>query len=440
MYKIKGIKARQIFDSRGNPTVECTLKTTFGKFVASVPSGASTGKREALELRDGGKEFSGKGVTKAVQNINEILSVVVKGMDCRDQKEVDQALINEDGTDKKEKLGANALLAVSMATCKAGAVACKSTLFAKDDCKRREVFEHISELSGRRPLLPVPALNIINGGEHAGNDLAFQEYQIVPYGFDSFKDAFYAGTEVFHELKNSLVKDFGKGAINVGDEGGFAPQMSKVEEPIEEILKAIESKGYAGQIGVALDVAASSFSKRDDIGKYIYEIEGHRLNGEKLLEEYAALLENYPLVSIEDPFNEDDNLSWESIYAKLNKRVQLVGDDLTVSQKKYVEDAIKNKRANALLLKVNQVGTVTEAIESAQAAFDADWGVQVSHRSGETNDYFIADFAVGLGCGQIKTGAPSRGERLAKYNRILKIEEENKIDFAGKKAFPRLKK
>jgi len=439
MYKIKDVSAREIFDSRGNPTVECVIKTSFGKFIASVPSGASTGKREALELRDKGKEFGGLGVKKAVRNINEILSVVVKGMDCREQNEVDKALIDEDGTFNKSKLGANAILGVSMAVCKAGAVACKSKLESKDDCKRRDIFEHISQLSGRKPLLPVPALNVINGGKHAGNELAVQEYQIVPYGFDSFKDAFSAGVEVFHELKNNLLKDFGKNAVNVGDEGGFAPQMSKIEEPLDEILKAIESKGYAGKIGIALDVAASSFSKKDDTGKFIYEIEGHRLNSGKLLDEYLALVDSYPLVSIEDPFHEDDFLGWELICAKIGKRIQIVGDDLTVSQKKYVEESIENKRANALLLKVNQVGTVSEAIESALTAFSAKWGVQVSHRSGETSDYFIADLAVGLGCGQIKSGAPSRGERIVKYNRLLKIEEENEIDFAGKKAFPRLK-
>jgi len=431
MYKINDVKARMIFDSRGNPTIECSLKTTFGKFVASVPSGASTGAREAVELRDGGKEFNGLGVQNAVRNINEILSVVVKGMDCRDQKEIDEALIAEDGTDNKSKIGANAILAVSLAVCKAGAVACKSELTAKDDFKRMDIFEHVANLSGRKMVLPVPALNIINGGQHAGTELAFQEYQIVPYGFETFKEAFYAGVEVFHELKKNLV--------SVGDEGGFAPNMSKVEEPIEEILKAIESKEYAGKIGVALDVAASSFSKKNDVGKYIYEVEGHKLNAEKLTDEYLALVDNYPIVSIEDPFNEDDFEAWSLLNSKIGKRVQIVGDDLTVSQKKYVSESIKNKRANALLLKVNQVGSVTEAIESAQTAFDADWRVQVSHRSGETNDSFIADFSVGLGCGQIKTGAPSRGERLAKYNRILKIEEDNEIPFIGKKAFPRLK-
>ncbi len=439
MYKIKEVSARQIFNSRGDPTIECAVKTSFGKFIASVPSGASTGSKEALELRDKEKAFSGMGVKKAVTNINEILSIVVKGMDCRNQKKVDNVLVKEDGTKNKSKIGANAILAVSMAVCKAGAVACKSDLDSKDDCKRMDLFEHISKLSGRELLLPIPALNIINGGKHASNEIAFQEYQILPYKFNSFKDAFSAGVEVFHELGKNLLGDYGKGAVNVGDEGGFAPQMTKVEEPLDEILKAIESSGYAGKIAIGIDVAASSFSKKDDTGKFIYKIEEHKLNNLKLLDEYEALLSSYPIASIEDPFNEEDYSGWESIYSKLNKRVQILADDLTVSQKKYVKESVIKNRANALLLKVNQVGTVSEAIESAQVAFDAGWNVQVSHRSGETNDSFIADFAVGLGCGQIKSGAPNRGERIAKYNRLLKIEEENKISFIGKKAFPKLK-
>jgi len=439
MYKIIDVKARVIFNSRGDPTVECALKTSFGKFIASVPYGASVGSREAKYLYDNEKEFSGMGVKKAVLNVNEILSVVVKGMDCREQKEIDEALIAEDGTKRKEKIGANAILAVSMAACKAGAVACKSLLVAKDDCKRMELFEHIATLSGRKLLLPVPALNIINGGKHAGNNLDFQEYQVLPYGFNSFREAFDAGVEIFHELGKEVLEDYGRGAVNVGYEGGFAPQMSKVEEPLDEILKAIETLGYVGKVGIGIDAAATSFSKKDDVGKYIYEIEGHRLTANKLSDEYLALVENYPIISLEDPFHEDDYLGWEQIYPKLNKRVQILADDLTVSQKEYVQEAIDNNRANSLLLKVNQVGTVTEAIQSALTAFKSGWGVQVSHRSGETNDSFIADFSVGLGCGQIKSGAPNRGERLAKYNRLLKIEEDNQIPFIGKKAFPKIK-
>lgn len=428
MYSIRAVKARTIFDSRGNPTVECEVKTAFGVFKFAVPSGASTGTREAKELRDGGSSFNGLGVSKAVKNINEIIAPAVIGKDCRDQKEIDGILLKLDPSPQKEKLGANALLAVSMATARAGAIS-----------KKKEVWQYMSELSFREAVLPVPALNIINGGKHAGNEIAFQEYQILPIDFKHFDEAFAAGVEVFHTLKQNLQKKYGKGAINVGDEGGFAPQMKKVEEPLDEITKAIEACGYSNKIFIGLDVAASSFSFKDGIGKLLYNIEGHKISGMTLANEYEELLKYYPIASIEDPFDEDDYYSWENFYSTFGKRVQILADDLTVTQKNYIVEAIQKKRANALLLKVNQVGTLTEALESAKIAFDGGWQIQVSHRSGETNDYFIADLSVGLGCGQIKSGAPCRGERLAKYNRILKIEEENKIKFVGKKAFPLLK-
>ncbi|MCX6801171.1 MAG: phosphopyruvate hydratase [Candidatus Diapherotrites archaeon] len=419
MYEIKAVGARQIFDSRGNPTVECVIKTGFGRFKASVPSGASTGTREAVELRDGGKEFNGLGVSRAVQNVNEILSVVVKGRDCRRQKEIDSLLVKEDGTPNKSKLGANALLSVSLAAAKAGAAA-----------ENMELYDYISELSSRNPLMPVPALNIINGGKHAGNSLDFQEYQVLPVGFKSFKEAFSAGVEVFHQLKKNLEKNYGRSAINVGDEGGFAPQLRKVEEPIDEILKAVESVGYAKEMVIGLDVAASSFFMG---GKYL--IEKKSLGIVSMLEEYETLLKYYPIASIEDPFAESDYHAWEEIVKKLGKRVQILADDLTVSQEALVAEAIRRNRANALLLKVNQVGTLTEALESAALAHNSNWNVQVSHRSGETNGTFIADLAVGIGCGQIKSGAPCRGERLAKYNRLLEIEESSGALFAGRKAF-----
>jgi enolase len=427
MYSIRGLKARQIIDSNGKPTVECELKTVFGRFVASVPSGASTGEKEALELRNK-KNKNFQDVGKAVQNINEILSVSLKKVDCRDQEKVDSILIKEDGTENKNKLGANALLAVSLANAKAGAVA-----------NKKELFEYLSELSGQKPLMPVPALNIINGGKHGGNDLAFQEYQLVPIKFKTFQEAFFAGVEIYQELKSNLEKDFGKQATNIGFEGGFAPNLSKVEEPIDEILKAIEGTGYEKEVSVAMDVAASEFAKKQDDGKITYAVEGHTLTGEKLLSEYEALLESYPLVSIEDPFDENDFESWKAMNSKLGKRVQILADDLTVSQEKFVKNAIDEKLANALLLKVNQVGTVTEAIFSAKLALSNNWNVQVSHRSGETNDSFIADLSVGLGCGQIKSGAPSRGERVVKYNRLLKIEEDFSLDFAASKAFNKRK-
>lgn len=419
MYEIKSVGARQVFDSRGNPTVECAVKTGFGRFRAAVPSGASTGSREAVELRDGEKAFGGKGVSKAVRNVNEILNVVVKGKDCRQQKLIDALLVREDGTPDKSKLGANALLSVSLAVAKAGAAA-----------ENLELHEYISELSSRSPVLPVPAFNIINGGKHAGNALDFQEYQILPVGFNSFSDAFSAGVEVFHQLKKSLEKDYGRGAINVGDEGGFAPPMRKVEEPIDEILKAIESTGHAREIMLGLDVAASSFFMG---GRYI--VEKNSLGPVSMLEEYETLMKYYPIASIEDPFAETDFHSWEEMVKRFGKRVQILADDLTVSQEKIVAEAVIKKRANALLLKVNQVGTLSEALEAANFALNSDWNVQVSHRSGETNDSFIADLSVGIGCGQIKSGAPCRGERLSKYNRLLDIEETSGIPFAGRKAF-----
>ena len=426
MYSIKKIKARQIFDSRGVPTVECVVKTAFGKFVSSVPSGKSTGDKEAIELRDGEKAFGGKGVTNAVRNINEILSVALTGVDCRDQEKVDSILLKEDGTPNKSKLGANALLAVSLATARAGAIGSK-----------KELFEYISDLSKREASLPVPVLNIINGGVHAGNNLDFQEYQIMPIKFKTFKEAFFAGVEVYDTLRNNLEKKYGKASTNVGDEGGFAPNLNKVEEPIDEILQAIESTGHVGDIGVSMDVAASEFSNKQDDGKITYNVEGHTLTKEQLLIEYESLLESYNLVSIEDPFDENDFEGWSEMYSKLSKRVQIMGDDLTVSNKEFVKNAINKKLANALLLKVNQVGTLTEAIASANLAFENNWNVQVSHRSGETNDYFIADLATGIGAGQMKSGAPCRGERLAKYNRLLKIEEEFNVPFAKNKCFPK---
>lgn len=397
MYSIRKIFARRIFDSRGNPTIECEVKTGFGRFMASVPSGASKGSREACELRDGGEKFNGLGVDNAIKNINEVLSIALHGVDCRDQNNVDNILIKEDGTENKSKIGANAILAVSMACAKAGSIASK-----------KELFQHISSLSNNKVELPIPVLNIINGGSHAGNELDFQEYQIMPIKFNSFKESFEAGVTIFQELKKNLVKKYGKNSVNVGDEGGFAPQMKLVEEPIDEILKAIEVSGFSEEVFIGLDVAASSFSRKQDDGKITYLVEGKVLNNEQLITEYESLLKSYNIFSIEDPFDENDFDSWKKLFERLGKRIQIMGDDLTVSQKNFVQKAIDEKMANALLLKLNQVGTVTEAIESSNLATKNNWNVQVSHRSGETNEKFIADFAVGLGVGQIKSGAPCR--------------------------------
>lgn len=429
MYSIKDLKARQIFDSRGVPTVECQLKTIFGCFIDSVPSGASTGEKEAKELRDGEKKFNGKGVSKAVRNIDEVFSSVLKGKDCRNQKEIDDILIKEDGTSDKSKYGANSILAVSLANARAGAIA----------SKKRELWEYIAQISGRKPILPVPVLNIINGGKHAGNKLDFQEYQIIPYKFKTFNEAFGVGVEIYQQLKKDLEKDFGKNAINIGDEGGFAPNFSKVEEPIDQILKAIETTGHASSVGIGLDVAASSFSKYQDDGKITYVVEDKTLTKEQLIVEYEALIKSYNILSIEDPFDENDFLAWGELNKKIGKKVQILSDDLTVSQIPHIKTAVEKNLANALLLKPNQVGTVTEAIESALFAIENGFEVQVSHRSGETISSFISELAVGIGASQIKAGAPARGERVAKYNKLLKIEENSELGFAGKNAFKKSK-
>jgi enolase len=425
MYDIKAVKARQIFDSRSIPTIECEVKTGFGRFTASVPSGTSTGAREAVELRDGGKELSGNSVHHAVQNVNEILAVVVKGKDCREQKEIDDLLIAEDGTKNKSKLGANALLAVSLAVARAGAVA-----------SNKELFNYLADLAGKKPIIPVPALNVINGGAHASNELPFQEYQLLPVKFASFNEALTAGVEVYQKLKENLLKKYGKSAINVGFEGGFAPQVSKIETPLDEISKALESTNHVDEFALGMDVAANYFSKYQDDGKITYSLEGHTLTQEQLIAEYVELIKAYNIVSIEDPFDEKHFSAWEKMTNQLGKRVQIIADDLTVSQEAIVKEAIENKRANALLLKVNQVGTLTEALDSAKTALSLEWKVQVGNRSGETNDSFIADLAIGLGCGQIKSGAPCRGERLAKYNHLLRLEEEFSLSYSGKKSFP----
>jgi len=425
MYDIKAVRARQIFDSRSIPTIECEVKTGFGRFTASVPSGTSTGAREAVELRDGGSELAGNSVHHAVQNVNEILSVVVCGKDCREQKEIDDLLIAEDGTENKSKLGANALLAVSLAVARAGAVA-----------SNKELFNYIAEMSGKKPVIPVPALNVINGGAHASNELPFQEYQILPLKFASFNEALTAGIEVYQTLKENLLKKYGKSAINVGFEGGFAPQVSKIETPLDEISKALESTNHVDEFALAMDVAANSFSKYQDDGKITYSVEGHTLSQEQLMAEYKELIGAYRIVSIEDPFDEKHFSAWEEMTKQFGKRLQIVADDLTVSRESIVSEMIENKRANSLLLKVNQVGTLSGAIDSAKLALSSEWSVQVGNRSGETNDSFIADLAVGLGCGQIKSGAPCRGERLAKYNHLLCLEDEFSLAYSGKKSFP----
>jgi len=423
---IRSVHARQIFDSRGNPTVEVDLKTDKGLFRAAVPSGASTGIYEAVELRDGDKKkYLGKGVSKAIANVNDVIAEKVVGLDVTKQTEIDELLLKLDGTDNKGKLGANAILGVSLAVCKAGAGE-----------KGVPLYQHIADLAGNTDfVLPVPAFNVINGGSHAGNKLAMQEFMILPVGASSFSEAMRMGTEVYHNLKSVINQKYGQDATNVGDEGGFAPNIQDNKEGLELLVTAIEKAGYTGKVKIGMDVAASEFYQEG--GKYDLDFKtknndgSHVLSGDKLIDLYQQFTKEYPVISIEDPFDQDD---WEH-YAKLTAatEVQIVGDDLLVTNPKRIKDAIQKKACNALLLKVNQIGTVTESIEACKLAQSAGWGVMVSHRSGETEDTFIADLVVGLKTGQIKTGAPCRSERLAKYNQLLRIEEElgSKAKFAG---------
>lgn len=425
---ITSIRARQIFDSRGNPTVEVDLYTGKGLFRAAVPSGASTGIYEALELRDGDKtSYHGKGVLKAVSNINDIIvpALLAKNFDVTSQNEIDEFMLSLDGTDNKGKLGANAVLGVSLAVCKAGAAE-----------KGIPLYRYIAELAGNKDvILPVPAFNVINGGSHAGNKLAMQEFMILPTGAASFTEAMKMGSEVYHHLKNVIKGKFGLDATSVGDEGGFAPNILSNKEALELIKVAIEKAGYVGKIEIGMDVAASEFHKD---GKYDLDFKNPNSNPadyltpDKLADLYREFVADYPVVSIEDPFDQDHWDAWSAFLASVS--IQIVGDDLTVTNPKRIATAVEKKACNCLLLKVNQIGSVTEAIQAHLLAKKNGWGTMVSHRSGETEDSFIADLVVGLCTGQIKTGAPCRSERLAKYNQILRIEEElgAAAKFAGK--------
>jgi len=426
---VSKIHAREILDSRGNPTVEVDLTTFAGTFRAAVPSGASTGIHEALEMRDGDKSrFLGKGVLKAVSNVNDIIApaLIKAHIDCKDQNAVDRMMLDLDGTENKSKLGANAILAVSMAVCKAGAAE-----------KEVPLYRHIADLCGnQKVVLPVPAFNVINGGSHAGNKLAMQEFMILPTGASSFKEAVRIGAEVYHNLKAVIKSRYGQDATNVGDEGGFAPNILDNKEGLELLKTAIEKAGYTDKIDIGMDVAASEFFVN---GKYDLDFKtknkddsGH-ITGKQLADLYQSFIAEYPIVSLEDVFDQDDWESWTNFMAKT--KIQIVGDDLTVTNPKRMHTAIDKKACNGLLLKVNQIGSVMESIEACKLAQNSGWGVMVSHRSGETEDTFIADLVVGLCAGQIKTGAPCRSERLAKYNQILRIEEQlgNQAVYAGKK-------
>ncbi len=410
MPTIKSLKARQILDSRGNPTVEVDMWLDDGSFGrAAVPSGASTGSHEALELRDGDKKnYLGKSVLKAVANVNDVIAKAVIGKDVADQRAIDKILNDLDGTPNKATLGANAILGVSMAVCRARAVSEKLPLYASL-AKQFGVANPVK--------LPVPLMNVINGGAHADSGLSFQECMIVPVGFNNFSDALRAGAETFHALK-SILKEGGH-VTAVGDEGGFAPHLKDSDDAFGTLMKAIEKAGYTGKMALAIDAAASEFYKD---GKY--HIDGQELSSEELVAKYEALCAKYPIVSIEDSHAEDDWAGFSSMVAKLGGKVQIVGDDLLVTNVTRVKQAIEQKAANSVLIKVNQIGSVSETVDTIQLAQKSGWTAIASHRSGETEDVFISNLAVGLECGQIKTGSLSRTDRICKYNELLRIEEE----------------
>lgn len=411
--RIKNIKARQILDSRGNPTIEAEVETGFGVFNCSVPSGASTGKYEAVELRDKGKRYSGKGVLKAVENVNKIIAPRIKGEDSTCQKKIDEMMIGLDGTEKKSRLGANAICAVSLAVCRAGA-----------GVKKSEVFKHVRDIFNNEYIkldpgynLPAPSFNIINGGLHAGNSLDFQEFMINPRG-KSFSEEIRMAVEIYHRLKDILRRKYGKLSTNLGDEGGFAPPLIIPEQAIALILAAAESLNYREKVKIFIDVAASQFFSK---GKY--KIRNNVFTREGLIRYYKKLVSKYPIVGLEDPFAEDDWDGFKELMQEIGNEVLIIGDDLLVTNPGRIEEAEKKGAVNSMILKINQIGTVSEALAAAKMAKDFNWKIMVSHRSGETTDDFIADFAVGIGADFIKTGAPARGERVAKYNRLLRIEE-----------------
>lgn len=415
--KIKGIKAREILDSRGNPTVEVDCITETGVFTAAVPSGASTGKNEAFELRDGGKRFGGKGVLKAVNNVNEIIGPKIIGVDCVNQREIDEIMIELDGTEGKYNLGANAIVGVSMAVCRAGT------------CSRGvSLHKHIAYLADNKEMkLPYPCFNIINGGAHADNDLDFQEFMIVPQS-ESFRENLRIGSEVFYQLKKILKEKYPEVSLGSGDEGGFAPMINLPEVALSFIMKAIDGADYGGKVKIILDVAATQFYRERENGENgFYRFKTGFYSSAHLLNYYSELINDYPIIGIEDPFAEEDWESFKKINQRLGKKIMIIGDDLTVSNPELIKKGEEEKACNAVILKINQIGTVTEIIESARIAKENKWKIIVSHRSGETIDSFIADLAVGISADYIKSGAPTRGERLAKYNRLCKIEDKNII-------------
>ncbi len=425
MSTIKSVHAREILDSRGNPTVEVEVELvdkTIGR--AAVPSGASTGAFEAAELRDGGSRYLGKGVQTAVNNVNNKIAPVVIGLNAQAQRNLDVKMIELDGSKNKSSLGANAILGVSLATARAVALS-----------KNQSLFKYLGGQEAKT--LPVPMMNILNGGAHADTNVDIQEFMIAPIGAENFKESIRWGAEIYHSLKSVLKK---KGlATSIGDEGGFAPNLESNRAALDLILVAIESAGFkaGSQIALAMDVAATEFFAD---GKYKFE--GKQLTSDQMIDYYSELVQSYPLVSIEDPLDEDDWSGWAKLTANLGEKIQIVGDDLFVTNPERLQRGIDSKTANALLVKVNQIGSLTETIDAVNLAHKNNYKSMMSHRSGETEDTTIADLAVALNCGQIKTGAPARSERVAKYNQLLRIEEElgSTAVYAGRLAFPRFKK
>ena len=425
MSTIKSVHAREILDSRGNPTVEVEVELddkTIGR--AAVPSGASTGAFEAAELRDGGSRYLGKGVQTAVNNVNNKIAPVVIGLNAQAQRDLDVQMIELDGSKNKSNLGANAILGVSLATARAVALS-----------KNQSLFKYLGGQEAKT--LPVPMMNILNGGAHADTNVDIQEFMIAPIGAENFKESIRWGAEIYHSLKSVLKK---KGlATSIGDEGGFAPNLESNRAALDLILVAIESAGFnaGSQIALAMDVAATEFFAD---GKYKFE--GKQLTSDQMIDYYSELVQSYPLVSIEDPLDEDDWSGWAKLTANLGEKIQIVGDDLFVTNPERLQRGIDSKTANALLVKVNQIGSLTETIDAVNLAHKNNYKSMMSHRSGETEDTTIADLAVALNCGQIKTGAPARSERVAKYNQLLRIEEElgSTAVYAGRLAFPRFKK
>lgn len=408
--RIKSIKAVQILDSRGNPTLKVAVSTSKVCGVAMVPSGASTGIYEALELRDGTKHYGGKSVLTACHNVNSLIANKLRGMNVLKQKDIDETMILLDGTENKARLGANAIVGVSLAAARCGACV-----------KNKELYSYL----GEKKILPIPFSNIINGGQHAEGRLRIQEFMIAPVKAKSFSEATMMTAEVYHFLKDIIEKRYGKQATHVGDEGGFAPPVYDPHDAINLILRAINELGYEHQIKLALDAAASEFYDRK-AQKYVVESK-RALDRNELIDYYVHLIKSYPIISLEDPFDQDDFYPYQELMKKV--KIQVVGDDLLVTNHARIKTAFEQKLCNALLLKVNQIGTLTEALEANSMAVKNKWGVMVSHRSGETEDTFIADLAVAIGCGQIKLGAPCRAERTSKFNRLMEIEEQ-----LGKKA------